>query len=92
MSNRVREALQDVMDLLGDEILSEGTCGYFDVEVKPAAVVAFREARDALNEKQENAFTPPFRFCPRCGKDLKDMPVHTCTPPGDEVQRVEAGG
>lgn len=31
-----------------------------------------------------SAFTPPFRFCPRCGKDLKDMPIHTCTPPREK--------
>jgi hypothetical protein len=34
----------------------------------------------------------PNRFCPRCGKDLKDMVAHTCTPPRDERQPSEAGG
>ena len=34
----------------------------------------------------------PNRFCPRCGKDLKDMVAHTCTPPRDERQAAEAGG
>ena len=34
----------------------------------------------------------PNRFCPRCGKDLKDMVAHTCTPPREERQPSEAGG
>lgn len=34
----------------------------------------------------------PNRFCPRCGKDLKDTVAHTCTPPRDERQAAEAGG
>ena len=37
-----------------------------------------------LYTRPTSAFTPPFRFCPRCGKELKDMPIHTCTPPREK--------
>ena len=45
----------------------------------------------ALYTRPASAFTPPFRFCPRCGKDLKDMPIHTCTPPRDPAAAEALG-
>lgn len=49
---------------------------------------ALKEAGDYLRRMLTFASpstpAPPFRFCPRCGKDLKDMPIHTCTPPREK--------
>ena len=72
---------------------SYGTMGPDDFSLVADDEGRIAEIREAVLEVVQtwrsstsptNAFALSFRFCPRCGKDLKDMPIHTCTPPREK--------